>query len=207
VKKQTIVSEEESDEDVPDYSNWSFNKQEKPQKELKEEDEDEEFNLPDYSNWKLPKQKQKEEKKNVDLFEDVSKNKLDLFKQILEDSKKEEKFNFLNQEEDEDDEDEKLTFEEWKQKKFEKKNVKKKAEPLNLLNLIKNEETTIETNMNKEEHQKFVNILNLNHNLVTVDVSFDEIINFLKKLFLLLLVELSLSNYIFKRKNTFLIQK
>jgi hypothetical protein len=155
--KQKIVSEEESDEDVPDYSNWSFNKQEKPQKELKEEESDEEFNLPDYSNWKVPKQKEKEEKKSVDLFEDVSKNKLDLFKQILEDSKKEEKFNFLNQQEEEDDEDEKLTFEEWKQKKFEKKNVKKKTEPLNLMNLIKNEETTMETNMNKEEHQKFVN--------------------------------------------------
>jgi hypothetical protein len=143
--KQKIVSEEESDEDVPDYSNWSFNKQEKPQKELKEEESDEEFNLPDYSNWKVPKQKEKEEKKSVDLFEDVSKNKLDLFKQILEDSKKEEKFNFLNQQEEEEDDE------------FEKKNVKKKTEPLNLMNLIKNEETTMETNMNKEEHQKFVN--------------------------------------------------
>eukprot|EP01080_Neovahlkampfia_damariscottae_P004798 gene4798-8384_t len=154
--KKVNVKEEEEEEDIPDYTTWSFDdkKINNKKEQTIEEEEDEEYTLPDYSNWKIQKSKKQTEIKEeeTDLFEDVSKNKLDLFKQILEDSKKEDKFKFLEEEEEEEN----LSFEEWKQKKFDKKTIKKNKEPLNLLNLINNEENTIETNMNKDEHKQFL---------------------------------------------------
>lgn len=181
------MSKDSSDDDeIPDYSNWEMKKTNQAKIEATVDEKNEEnFEIPDYSKWNfektIPKEKEeikqeiKEEKKST-IFEksNLSKEKIELFKDILKDKpeelkfeKKNEKFSFLsNQVEESDDEDESLSYDEWKKKKFENEKKPTTKKPLDFMKMIqeieqKNE--NLKPQMNKEEHQKFVSLKSFNY--------------------------------------------
>lgn len=184
MKKEEILETSDEDE-IPNYSNWEMKKPINVKINPEDEKTEEKFEIPDYSKWKFEKEikgeKKKEETKS-EIFEksNLSKEKIDLFKDILKDKpeelkfeKKKTNFSFLsNQIEESDDEDENLSYDDWKKKKFENEKKPTTKKPLDFMKMIEEMEQkneNLKPQMNKEEHQKFVS--NSSSHLVGMDVS------------------------------------
>jgi hypothetical protein len=119
-----IYSNMSSDEEIPDYSNWEFKKNEIKNEEVivLEEDDDE---VPDYSNWGLEKKILINGKENIINNNNINNLVSAIQKQSISNNDKEEQWNFLapeiNDEDEESDENTKLSYDEWIKKNNQKK--------------------------------------------------------------------------------------